>query len=376
MGVTARATRLREQGRDIITLSVGEPDFDTPEHVKVAAIEALGRGETKYTAVDGARKLKDAVVAKFARENGLAYTPEQVLISNGAKQSCYNACLAMLQAGDEAVVAAPYWVSYTDMVVMADATPVVIDTTPEQGFKMTAAQLAAAITPRTRLLILNSPCNPTGAVYSRAEWIAFGDVLRLHPNVSVLTDDIYEHIYWAPEPFASFAQVCPDLHDRTITINGVSKSYSMTGWRLGYAAGPAHVIKAMTTIQSQSTTNASSIAQAAAIAALDGDQSVVHERSEIFRQRHELVLARMRQIRGFEVWPAYGAFYAFPRIVEAMRLKGVTNDVAFCEALLEATDVALVPGSAFGAPGYLRMSFAASVETLEEALRRIGGFMQ
>lgn len=376
VSITARAARLREQGRNVIALSVGEPDFDTPEHVKAAARDALARGETKYTPVDGSRRLKEAVVAKFKRENGLEYAAEQVLISSGAKQSCYNACLALLQAGDEAIVAAPYWVSYTDMVRMADATPVVIDTTPAQRFKMTAAQLAGAITSRTRLVILNSPCNPTGAVYSRTELAALGAVLREHREIVVLTDDIYEHIHWADEPLSSFAAVCPELYDRTITVNGVSKSYAMTGWRVGYAAGPAAVIKAMTTIQSQSTTNASSISQAAAAAALEGDQTLVRERSEIFRNRHALVLERLRRIRGFECWPADGAFYAFPRIVEAMRIKGAADDTTFCEQLLGTTDVALVPGSAFGAPGYLRMSFAASMETLEEALSRIERFMR
>ena len=375
VSITARATRLREQGRNVIALSVGEPDFDTPEHIKAAARDALVRGDTKYTAVDGTRLLKEAVVAKFKRDNGLDYAPEQVLISSGAKQSCYNACLALLDAGDEAIIPAPYWVSYPDIVRLADAEPVIVTTTPASGFRMTAAQLRGAISPRTRLLILNSPCNPTGTVYSRADWLALGAVLREHPQVTVLTDDIYEHIYWADEPFVSFAAACPDLYERTITVNGMSKAYAMSGWRVGYAAGPVPVIKAMTSVQSQSTTNACTISQAAAVAALNGDHADVRERSEIFRQRHARVVERMARIPGFECVPAQGAFYVFPRVAEALRMKGAKDDTAFCEQLLEATDVALVPGAAFGAPGYLRMSFAASVEMLDDALQRIERFM-
>jgi aspartate aminotransferase len=366
---------LREQGRNVIALSVGEPDFDTPEHIKDAAREALARGDTKYTAVDGTRLLKDAVVAKLKRDNGLDYAPEQVLVSSGAKQSCYNACVALLDPGDEAIIPAPYWVSYPDMVRLSDAEPVTVTTTPASGFRMSAAQLRGAISPRTRLVVLNSPCNPTGAVYTRADWLALGAVLRDYPQIIVLTDDIYEHIYWADEPFVSFAAACPDLYERTITVNGMSKAYAMSGWRIGYAAGPASVIKAMTSVQSQTTTSACTISQAGAVAALNGDHADVRERSEIFRQRHALVLERMARIPGFECVPARGAFYVFPRIVEALRIKGAKDDASFCEQLLDATDVALVPGAAFGAPGYLRMSFAASVETLDDALQRIERFM-
>ncbi|HZL92113.1 MAG TPA: aminotransferase class I/II-fold pyridoxal phosphate-dependent enzyme, partial [Vicinamibacterales bacterium] len=238
VSITARAARLREEGRDVIVLSVGEPDFPTPEHIKAAAREALAHNDTKYTAVDGSRLLKEAVVTKFARDNHLSYTADQVLISNGAKQSCYNACLALLEAGDQAIVPAPYWVSYPDMVRLADAEPVIVHSTAEGGFKITPAQLAAAITPKTRLLILNSPCNPTGAVYTRADWVALGEVVRAHPHIVVITDDIYEHIYWADGAFATFAEACPDLYERTVTINGMSKAYAMSGWRIGYAAGP------------------------------------------------------------------------------------------------------------------------------------------
>ena len=375
VGITALATRLREAGRDIVVLSVGEPDFPTPEHVKAAARDALARNDTKYTAVDGARALKEAVVAKLKRDNGLDYRPEQVLISSGAKQSCYNACLALLDPGDEVIIPAPYWVSYPDMVELADATPVIVPSTAERGFKIGADALAAAITPRTRLLILNSPCNPTGAVYSYTDWVALGSVLREHPRVAILSDEIYEHIYWAREPFASFAQACPDLYDRTITVNGMSKAYAMSGWRIGYAAGPVDVIKAMTSIQSQSTTSACTISQAAARAALTGDQACVREMCAEFRRRHDVVLSRLNRIAGFRSTPADGTFYLFPSVEDAMRLQRVTSDVELCERLLDSAGVALVPGSAFGAPGHLRLSFAASLETLDEALARIERYM-
>lgn len=375
VGITALATRLREAGRDIIALSVGEPDFATPEHVKAAARDAIARNDTKYTAVDGTRLLKEAVVAKLKRENGLDYAPEQVLISSGAKQSCYNACLALLDPGDEAIIPAPYWVSYPDMVRLADAEPVIVPSTAERGFRIGAEELAAAVTPKTRLVILNSPCNPTGAVYSRADLREFGAVLRAHPQIVVLADDIYEHIYWAGEPFTSFAQACPDLYDRTLTVNGLSKAFAMSGWRVGYAAGPSAVIKAMTSIQSQSTTNACTISQAAARAALVGDQACVRAMCAEFRQRHELVLERLNRIAGFRSLPASGTFYLFPNVEGAMRIKRVATDVEFCERLLEGAGVALVPGSAFGAPGHLRLSFAASVETLADALARLERFI-
>jgi aspartate aminotransferase len=315
------------------------------------------------------------VVAKFKRDNGLAYTTEQVLISSGAKQSCYNACLALLDPGDEAIIPAPYWVSYPDMVRLADAEPVIVASTAESGFRIDAAQLARAITLRTRLLILNSPCNPTGAVYSRSDLAALGAVLREHPRIAILTDDIYEHIYWADTPFASFAEVCPDLYDRTLTVNGMSKAYAMSGWRIGYAAGAAPLIQAMTSIQSQSTTNACTISQAAACAALLGDQDCVRQMCAEFRRRHEFVLERLNRVAGFHCVPADGTFYLFPNVEDALRAKGVASDVELCEQLLESTGVAVVPGSAFGAPGHLRLSFAAARATLDEALTRIRRFM-
>jgi len=375
VGITTLALRLREAGRDIVVLSVGEPDFATPQHVKAAARDAIARNDTKYTAVDGARSLKEAVVAKLKRDNGLDYTPEQVLISSGAKQSCYNACLALLDPGDEAIIPAPYWVSYPEMVRLADAEAVIVPSTAESRFRIGAAQLAGAITPKTRLVILNSPCNPTGAVYSRADLREFGAVLRAHPQIIVLADDIYEHICWASEPFTSFAQACPDLYERTITVNGMSKAYAMSGWRVGYAAGPLAVIKAMTSVQSQSTTNACTISQAAARAALVGDQACVRAMCAEFRQRHDFVLERLNRIPGFHSIAASGTFYLFPNVERAMRAKRLATDVEFCERLLEDAGIALVPGSAFGAPGHLRLSFAASIATLADALARLERFM-
>jgi len=374
VSITARAQRLREQGRDIIILSVGEPDFPTPEHIKAAAAAALARNDTKYTPVDGSRLLKEAIVAKLARDNGLRYSPEQVLVSTGAKQSCYNACLALLDPGAEAIVVAPYWVSYPDMVRLADAEPVIVATSAERGFKVTAEELAAALTDKTRLLILNSPCNPTGAVYSAAELRALGDVLRVHPRVLVLSDEIYEHIQWTGRELACFAAVCPDLYDRTLTVNGMSKGYAMSGWRIGYAAGPLPVIKAMTSLQGQSTTNACTISQAAAREALVADQQCVRDMCAEFKRRHDFFYAGVRRLPGFDCVPADGTFYLFPNVEAAMRAKGAATDVELCERLIDEAGVALVPGTAFGAPGHLRFSFAASTSTLEDALSRLESF--
>jgi aspartate aminotransferase len=373
--LTAAAQRLREQGRDVIVLSVGEPDFPTPEHIKAAARAALERDETKYTPVDGSKALKEAVVAKLARDNALRYEPSQVIVSSGAKQSCYTACLALLNPGDEAIVPAPYWVSYPDMVRLADAEPVVVVTTAEEGFKLTPQRLETAITPRTRLLILNSPCNPTGAVYTRADWDALGEVLRRHPRVFVLSDEIYEHIYWSPAPFTSFAAACPDLHDRTLTVNGMSKGYAMSGWRIGYAAGPTPLIRAMTSLQGQSTTSACTISQAAAREALVGDQTCVRRMCDEFERRHALFFEGLSGLRGFACVPATGAFYLFPDVTEAIRRVGCAGDVEFCERLLDSTGIAIVPGSAFGGAGHVRFSFAAGESTLSSALSRLRGFV-
>jgi len=375
VSITARAGELRAAGRDIIALSAGEPDFGTPTHIGEAAWAAIRSGHTKYTAVDGSRTLKEAVIRKFQRDNGLTFELSQILVSSGGKQSCYNACQVLVEAGDEVIIPAPYWVSFPDMVRLADAEPVIVPTNAAAGFRMTPEQLGAAITDRTRALIINSPCNPTGSAYARADWEALGAVLSEYPRVFVITDDMYEHIYWGSEPFCSFLTACPQLADRILTVNGVSKCYAMTGWRVGYAAGPEAVIKAMTAIQSQSTTNACTVSQAAAEAALNGDQSTVTQMCAAFKERHDYVIGRLNQLPGFGCSPCQGTFYAFPNIAAAIQSVDAADDVVFCERLLEEQNVALVPGSAFGAPGHLRLSFAASRETLEEALNRISDFI-
>ncbi|MBL8202518.1 MAG: pyridoxal phosphate-dependent aminotransferase [Chromatiales bacterium] len=371
MAVTAMAAELRAKGRDVIDLGAGEPDFDTPEHIKAAGIAAIQGGQTKYTPVEGTAALKKAVIDKFQRENRLTYGMDEVVVSCGAKQTCYNVCGAVLNPGDEAIVPAPYWVSYPDMIKLADAEPVIVAAMMEDGFKITPRLLEAAITPKTRLIFLNSPSNPTGAAYTRAELQALGAVLEKHPAIVIAADDMYEHIYWAPEPFVSFAEACPALFDRTVTINGVSKAYAMTGWRIGYAGGPKTIIGAMKKIQSQSTSNPSSISQAASVAALSGDQSCVREMTRAFRERHDYIVAALNGIPGFRCLPSAGTFYAFPNVTEALRAKGLKDDLALSELLLNQEEVAVVPGSAFGAPGYLRLSFACSLDTLKEAVRRI-----
>ena len=376
LAVTARAKALRAAGRDIIGLGAGEPDFDTPEHIKQAAIEALHEGFTKYTAVDGTPELKQAVVDKFARENQLTYVPEQVLVSCGGKHSFYNLVQALLDPGDEVIIPAPYWVSYPDMVLLADGTPVIIEAGLSQGFKISAQQLDEAITPRTRMVVLNSPSNPTGVAYSRAELAALGEVLRHHPRVVIATGDMYEHILWSDEPFANILNACPDLYERTIVLNGVSKAYSMTGWRIGYAAGPKRLIQAMKNIQSQSTSNPTSISQVAATAALSGDQSCIQSMLKAFKERHDFVVSGLNAIKGVRCLPSQGAFYSFPNMQDAIAaLDGVNDDIDLAEYLLERAGVALVPGSAFGAPGYLRLSFATSLDNLRAALGRVGSVL-
>jgi aspartate aminotransferase len=372
--ITALASRLRDAGRDIIALSVGEPDFPTPAHIRQAACAAIERGETKYTVVDGSRSLKLAVAEKFRRDNGLEFELDEILITCGAKQACFNACEALLEAGDEVIVPSPCWVSYPDMVRFADATPVIVETDPALGFKMTPAQLESALNDSTRALIINSPCNPTGASYSRADWLALADVLRAYPRLVILTDDIYEHLYWGTEPFCSLLTACPDLRDRTLTVNGVSKTYSMTGWRIGYVAGPVPLIKAMTTIQSQSTTNACSVSQAAATEALLGDQQCVAEMRLAFEQRQRFVVDRLNRMPGVSCWSGEGSFYAFPDVRGLIASLALDDDVELCERILDRTGVALVPGSAFAAPGYLRLSFAADMATLGDALERLERF--
>ncbi len=372
LAITARAAQLRAEGRDIIGFGAGEPDFDTPEPIKAAAIEAIQAGFTKYTAVAGTQELRQAVCEKFRRDNGLEYTPDQILVSVGGKQSFYNLAQALLDAGDEVIIPAPYWVSYPDMVLLADADPVIISTGLKQGFKITPEQLEQAITERTRLVVINSPSNPTGATYTRAELVALGEVIKRYPQIIVASDDIYEHIRLNDEPFTNILMACPDLHDQAIILNGVSKAYSMTGWRIGYAAGPLELINAMKKIQSQSTSNPASISQAAARAALEGDQSCIGVMTEAFRERHRFVVDALNVLPGVQCLPSTGAFYAFPYMQEAIdAIDGVDDDVAFGEHLINEAGVALVPGSAFGAPGYMRLSFATSMDKLREGLDRI-----
>jgi aspartate aminotransferase len=371
LAVDARAKELKAQGRDIIALGTGEPDFDTPDHIKEAAIRAIRDGFTKYTAVDGIPSLKKAIVAKFKRENNLEFVPDQVLVSCGGKHSFFNLAQALLDTGDEVIIPAPYWASYPDMVLLADGKPVVVGAGIDQAFKITPAQLQAAITPKTKLFVINSPSNPTGSAYLRTELEALGAVLRRHPHVLIATDDMYEHIVWSGEPFCNIVNVCPDLVDRTIVLNGVSKAYAMTGWRIGYCAGPKPVINAMKNIQSQSTSNPNSIAQVAAEAALNGDQSCMQPMLKAFRERHDRVVARLNQIRGFHCLPSLGTFYAFPDISEAIKITGFKNDVAAAEHILDEVGVALVPGSAFGADGYLRLSYATSMTALDSAVDRL-----
>lgn len=372
IAVTQRAAELKRAGKDVIGLGAGEPDFDTPAHIKEAAIEAIRDGFTKYTAVDGIVELKEAIINKFRRDNNLEFTPEQVLVSVGGKQSFFNLTQAVLQSGDEAIVPAPHWVSYPEMVLLADARPITVIAGIEQGFKITPTQLEQALNKNTRLLIINSPSNPTGVIYTRDDLLALGEVLRGCPDVVIATDDIYEHIRWTGEPFCNIANACPDLLDRTVVVNGVSKAYAMTGWRIGYAAGPESVIAAMCKIQSQSTSNPTSISQVAATAALNGSQKCLGPMVAAFKERHDRVIDRLNRINGVSCLRSQGAFYAFADVREAMKnLPGVKNDVEMAEYILQDTGVALVPGSAFGAEGYLRLSFATSMEVLIDALDRI-----
>lgn len=372
LAVSNRAAELKAAGKDIIGLGVGEPDFDTPDHIKAAAIEAINKGFTKYTAVDGTPSLKKAIIAKHQRDSGLTYKPEQVLVSSGGKQSFFNMALALLDKGDEVIIPAPYWVSYPDMVIIADATPVIVQTTDETRFRITPEQLEKAITPKTRLFVLCSPSNPTGVAYTRKDLEALGEVLRRHPHVLVATDDMYEKIWWAAEPFCNILMACPDLYERTIVLNGVSKAYAMTGWRIGYAAGPVKLIKAMNKVQSQSTSNPTSISQVAAEVALNGDQSCLVPMVKAFRERHDYVIAELNSMPGVSCVPADGAFYAFANFKGVIgRKPGINNDIELCEFLLNEVGVALVPGSAFGSEGYARISIATSLDTLKDAMGRI-----
>jgi len=372
LAVTARAAKLQAAGRDIISWGAGEPDFDTPEHIKNAAIKALKDGFTKYTPVGGTPGLKQAIINKFKRENNLEYTEQQILVSCGCKHSLYNMMQALLNPGDEVIIPAPYWTSYPDMVRLAGGEPVIIKTSFEQHFKISKSQLLGAISKKTRLVIINSPSNPTGICYSPDELAVLSEVLLEHPEIIIATDDIYEHILWGQESFTNIVNVCPDLYERTIVFNGASKAYSMTGWRIGYVGGPVPLITAMENIQSQSTSNPTSIAQVAAQAALEGDQSYIAKSTAIFKERHDYIHKQLNKIKGVRCHPADGTFYIFPDMQEIIdRMDGIDDDVQFAEYLLEKGGVAVVPGSAFGAPGYMRISFATSMENLKEGIKRL-----
>ncbi len=372
LAITARAAVMRAAGHDVIGLGAGEPDFDTPEHIKDAAKQALDQGKTKYTPVDGTVSLKQAVIDKFQRDNGFDYAADQILVSSGGKQSFYNMAQALLDPGDEVIIPTPYWVSYPDMVILAGGIPVLEHAKVDQQFKITPAQLKAAITERTRLFVINSPSNPTGMAYSRDELAALGEVLREHRRVIIATDDMYEHILWTKEPFVNILNACPDLSNRTLVLNGVSKAYSMTGWRIGYAGGPAYIIKAMKKIQSQSTSNPCSISQAGAEAALNGPQDCIAGMLTEFKKRHDYVVERLNSIDGIDCIPTDGTFYVFPSVSQLInRLDEVDDDLMLGEYLIEKAGVALVPGSAFGMPGHIRLSVATSMDNLEQALDRI-----
>ena len=376
MAVTAKAAELKAAGKDVIGLGAGEPDFDTPDHIKQAAIDAINRGETKYTPVDGTAALKDAIIAKLKRDNNLEYKRDQIVVGCGAKQVIFNAMLATLNAGDEVIIPAPFWVSYPDMVVVADGVPVIVECPESSGFKLTAAQLDKAITAKTRWVILNSPSNPTGAAYTKAELQALADVLKKHPHVYVLSDDIYEYLVYDGFEFMNIATVEPSLIDRTLTVNGVSKAYSMTGWRIGYAAGPKDIIKAVANVQSHSTSNPCSISQAASVAALNGSLDFLTAWKDAFKARRDMVVDMLNAIEGIHCPKPEGAFYVFPRCKDLFGKKTpagkvIANSTDFAAYLLEDALVAVVMGEAFGLDGYFRISYATSEKALKDACERI-----
>lgn len=372
LAITARAAEMRAAGKDIIGLGAGEPDFDTPDHIKAAAITAIEDGFTKYTAVDGIAELKQAIITKFKNDNSFDYQANQILVSCGGKQSFFNLAQALINPGDEVIIPAPYWVSYPDMTLLADGVPVIVETTQAQQFKITAKQLRAAITDKTRLFVINSPSNPTGVAYSIDELKALGEVLKDYPEIIIATDDMYEHILWERGSFVNILNACPELYDRTMVLNGISKAYSMTGWRIGYAAGPVALIGAMRKIQSQSTSNPTSISQKAAVTAISGDQSCIETMLVEFKKRHDVVVDELNTIPGVECIKSDGTFYVFPNVEKLIsQLDGIENDLDFSEYLIEKAGVALVPGSAFGCPGHIRISIATSMENLTNALDRI-----
>ena len=379
MAISDQARNLKAAGNDVISLSAGEPDFDTPDNIKAAAIQAIKNGDTKYTDVSGTPSLKVAIAAKYKRDNGLDYDTDQIIICTGGKQVLYNALIATINPGDEVVIPAPFWVSYPDMVYLAGGTPVIVDVTAETAFRMTAEALEAAITPKTKWLIFNSPSNPSGAAYSEAELGALTDVLMRHPHVWVMTDDMYEHLVYDDFTFATPAQVEPGLYDRTLTVNGVSKAYCMTGWRIGYAAGPAALIKAMSKVQSQSTSNPSSISQAAAVEALNGPQDFIAEHNISFKERRDLVVSMLNQANGIDCLTPDGAFYVYPSCAGTIGKstpsgKTIESDLDFATELLAAEGVAVVHGEAFGLSPHFRISYATSTEELEDACQRIQRF--
>jgi len=374
LAVTAKAGELKAAGKDVLSLGAGEPDFDTPDHIKAAAVKAIADGFTKYTPVGGTPSLKKAIAAKHQRDNGLEYAPAQILASCGGKQSCYNLCQVLLNDGDEVIIPAPYWVSYPDMALLAGGQPAIIETSAATRYKITAEQLEATITPRTRLMFLNSPSNPSGMAYTKAELVALGAVLLKHPQIVIATDDMYEKILWAEEPFCNILNACPELYDRTVVIHAVSKTYAMTGWRLGWACGPKDLIRAMTAIQSQSTSNPCSISQVAAETALNGNQACVAQMTEAFKRRHDLLVEGLNKIPGVRCLPGDGTFYVFPEVSGLIEKLGVRDDLALADKLINEALVALVPGSAFGTPGHLRLSFATSDDVLIKCLQRIAEF--
>lgn len=372
LAVSALAAQLKAEGRDIIGLGVGEPDFDTPDFIKQAGIQAIQDGYTRYTAVDGLPVLKQAIIDKFKRDNEHHFADDQILVSCGGKQSFYNLCQALLNEGDEVIIPAPYWVSYPDIALLADAKPIIVSAGSEQNFKITAEQLEASITDRTKLFVINSPSNPTGVAYSRDELAALGEVLLRHPQIIVATDDMYEHILFDDAKFVNILNATPDLVDRTIVLNGVSKAYAMTGWRIGYAGGPTDLIKAMKKVQSQSTSNPAAVSQMASAAALNGDQSFIKGMVTEFQRRHQFVVDSLNGIDGVHCLPSDGTFYSFPNVQGMIdRLDGINNDTELAKLLLDKVGVALVPGSAFGSEGCIRLSFATSMEILESAVDRI-----
>ncbi len=376
MAVTALAAELRAEGRDVIGLGAGEPDFDTPDHIKQAAIDAINKGETKYTAVDGIAPLKEAIIGKFKNDNDLDYQKGEILVSCGGKQSFYNLAQALLNEGDEVVIPAPYWVSYPDIVLLAGGKPVFVETTQQQAFKMSAEQLEQAMTANTKLVVINSPSNPSGKAYTSIELESLGEVLRRYPNAIIATDDMYEHIVWAKHGFCNIVNACPDLYERTVVMNGVSKAYSMTGWRIGYAGGPEPIIAAMRKIQSQSTSNPTSVSQWASVAALNGSKDCIAEMLVAFQQRHNFVVESLKKMKGVECIEADGTFYAFPNVQGAIDANNDTsNDVEFSAHVLDKVGVAVVPGSAFGTEGHIRLSFATSMDNLEQAMQRMGDLL-